>query len=160
MTQEGAGPAVLTGEVTLREITEKTLRPILDLKVGEGQDRFVASNAVSIAQAHFAEDAWFRGVYAGDTPVGFVMLSVQPEKPLFYLWRLMIDQRYQRAGIGQRVIDLVVEHVRGYPEAKVLFVSCVPGEGTPQPFYERLDFRANGDIEDGEVVLERVLRES
>ena len=38
-------------------------------------------------------------VYAGDTPVGFVMLAteVDEETPYaqYYLWRWMIDQRHQ-----------------------------------------------------------------
>ena len=35
--------------------------------------------AFSIAEAHFSPLAWFRAVYAGDTPVGFVMLSDDPD---------------------------------------------------------------------------------
>jgi diamine N-acetyltransferase len=55
------------GDVTLREITHETLGAILKLKVAPSQESFVASNAVSIAQAHFQpETAWFRGIYAGD----------------------------------------------------------------------------------------------
>jgi diamine N-acetyltransferase len=62
--------------VTLREITRETLSGVLDLRVAPEQERFVASNAVSIAQAHFhPEHAWFRAVQAADVPVGFVMLT-------------------------------------------------------------------------------------
>jgi diamine N-acetyltransferase len=41
-------------QITLQEITEDTLKSILDLKVAKDQERFVAPNAVSIAQAHFS----------------------------------------------------------------------------------------------------------
>jgi diamine N-acetyltransferase len=44
-------------EVTLREITGETLGRVLELEVSDEQQRFVASNAVSIAQAHFSEHA-------------------------------------------------------------------------------------------------------
>ena len=51
--------------ISLREVTEKTVRAICNLKVLPDQDRFVAPNAVSIAEAYFARDrAWFRAVYA------------------------------------------------------------------------------------------------
>jgi diamine N-acetyltransferase len=46
-----------SAEVTLRESTEETLGTILKLKVAEDQKAFVASNAVSIAQAHFSNEA-------------------------------------------------------------------------------------------------------
>jgi diamine N-acetyltransferase len=64
----------VTAEVSLQEITKETVRAICRLQVGPGQDRFVAPNAVSIAQAHFEPKAWFRAIHAGEEPVGFVML--------------------------------------------------------------------------------------
>ena len=56
--------------VTLREIDADTVRTICELSVSDDQRKFVAPNAVSIAQAHFSECAWFRAVYADASPVG------------------------------------------------------------------------------------------
>jgi diamine N-acetyltransferase len=144
--------------VTLREITRETLSGVLDLRVAPEQERFVASNAVSIAQAHFhPEHAWFRAVHADDVPVGFVMLHDQPEEAKYYLWRFMIDRRYQGRGFGARALERVVDHVRTRPGATELLVSCVPGEGGPGPFYEKLGFAYTGDVDDGELVMSRRL---
>ena len=83
--------------VHFREVTRDNLREVLHLKVAPEQERFVASNAVSIAQAYFYRDqAWFRALYAGDTPVGFLMLDDEPAKPRYTLWRFMIDTRHHR----------------------------------------------------------------
>lgn len=139
--------------VTLREITAESLPAILKLAVADDQTAFVASNAVSIAQAYFSPEAWFRGVYAGDDPVGFVMLSDKPDQPEYYLWRFMIDQRYQRTGLGAKAIALLVDHVRTRPNATELLTSVVPKPGGPRPFYESLGFKATGEIDEGEVVL-------
>ena len=49
-------------KVSLRDITQDTLRAILDLEVHDSQKNFVAPNAVSIAQAHFSKYAWFLNV--------------------------------------------------------------------------------------------------
>ena len=59
--------------VTLREITEDTLRRIINLSktLTAEQRTHVADNAVSIAEAHFSKYAWFRAIYADETPVGF-----------------------------------------------------------------------------------------
>jgi len=142
------------GEVTLREITRETLGPILRLKTAPAQERFVASNAVSIAQAHFhPEVAWFRGIYAADEPVGFVMLEIDRSKPEYSLWRLMIGADHQGKGYGRQAMQQVIEHVRTLPDARELLTSVVPGDGSPGPFYERLGFVFTGEVSHGEHVM-------
>jgi diamine N-acetyltransferase len=141
-------------EVSLREVTRDTVRAICSLKVRADQQGFVAPNALSIAQAYFhRERAWFRAVYADETPVGFIMLSDDPVKPEYYLWRFMIDARYQRLGFGRRAIEQLVSHVRTRPSATALYTSVVPGDGTPGPFYQKIGFVYTGEDDDGELVM-------
>jgi diamine N-acetyltransferase len=140
-------------DVTLREITAETVRAICALEVHPDQRGFVAPNAVSIAQAHFEPKAWFRAVYAGDEPVGFVMLHQDTDKPEYYLWRFMIAAEHQGKGYGRRGLDLVVEHVRGLPGAVELFSSFVPGERGPRDFYLRYGFEETGEMEGDERVI-------
>ena len=145
-------------EVSFREVTKETLREILLLKVSPAQEGFVAPNEISIAEAHFSPDvAWFRAIYAGETPVGFVMLEDDPSKPRYYLWRFMVDARYQGTGVGRRALELRIEHVRTRPDAKELYTSIVPGEGSPGPFYEKLGFVYTGEVDEGELVMRREL---
>lgn len=61
--------------VTLREIKAETVRAITDMSVAGSQKGFVASNAVSLAQALFAPAAWYLAIHLGEEPVGFVMLE-------------------------------------------------------------------------------------
>ena len=145
------------GDVALREITEETLDAVLRLQVSEPQRKFVADNARSIAQAHFSPHAWFRAIYADDTPVGFVMLWDDLDKPEYYLWRLMIDERYQGNGFGRRAVELLIRHVRSRPNASELLTSVVQADGGPQGFYERLGFELTGDYEEGEAVMRLAL---
>lgn len=145
-------------EVTLREITKKTFFDILRLKVTPEQERFVAPVSVSIAEAHYSPDvAWFRAIYFDETPVGFVMLAADEAKASYFLWRFMVDARYQERGIGRRAIELVIEHVRTRPGATELVTSCGPGDGGPGPFYEKLGFVYTGCEEEGELVMRREL---
>ena len=140
-------------EVTLREITEETLRPILQMEVGDDQKTFVAPNAVSIAQAHFSDNAWFRGIYADDTPVGFVMLYIDQDTPEYGVWRLMIDKEHQGHEFGRTAMQEVIDHVREMPNAEKLSVSYVPGEGNPSVFYKKLGFVETGEWDDDEKVM-------
>ena len=139
-------------EVTLSEITKDTVREIMRLDVTDPQKAFVAPNSVSIAQAHFEPRAWFRAVYAGEEPVGFVMVSEDPEAAEYFLWRLMIDHNHQGKGYGRAALEQVIERIKGLPNATRLITSYVPGEGSPGDFYHLMGFTDTGEEEDGELV--------
>jgi diamine N-acetyltransferase len=140
-------------QVSLREITADTVRSICDLSVREDQKQFVAANAVSIAQAYFEKRAWFRAIYADETPVGFIMLYDDPDKPEYFLWRLMTDHRFQGLGFGRQAMGLLIERVKTRPKATELMTSIHQAEGSPQGFYEKLGFELTGEFEDGEALM-------
>jgi diamine N-acetyltransferase len=148
-----------TPSVSLREITSETVRAVVKLSVAESQKGFVASNAISLAQALFAPEAWYRAVYCTEELVGFVMLEdeslVKPpsEKPGIGVWRFMIDEKFQGRGIGRAALLLVIEHARSKGLFDTLELSYVPGPGCPEPFYRGLGFKPTGRMDDGEVIL-------
>jgi diamine N-acetyltransferase len=149
-------------QVTLRPISDENRAAVTALRVASSQERFVDGVAESLAEAAAAPEAkpWYRAVYADDTPVGFVMLSddvveTNPAYPWrYYLWRLLIDERFQGYGYGRAGLDLVVAYVRTRPGAQTLVTSAVPGDGSPLTFYLRYGFRDTGEVVDGEHVLE------
>ena len=148
------------GRVSLREITADTVIAVTRLAVAESQKGFVAPNAVSLAQALFAPEAWYRAVCLDDTPVGFVMLSDEsqrdppPAQPTLGVWRFMIDARHQGQGIGRAALQLVIDQVKSRRRFAKLGLSYVPGPGCPEPFYLGLGFRHTGRVDGKEVVLE------
>ena len=150
--------------VTLREITAQTVRYITSLSVDTEQQRFVASNATSLAEALFNDEAWYRAIYADESPAGFVMLYDEslrptlPAAPQIGLWRFMIDTTFQGHGIGAAALQLVIAHVRGKALFSSLSASYVPGPGCPEQFYLRAGFQHTGKVDDGEVVLELSLK--
>lgn len=139
--------------VSLREITTGNLREVCRLAVAPHQSHLVAGNAFSIAEASFHATAWYRAIYADETPVGFAMLNQDVAKPEYYLWRFMLDARYQRMGFGRQAMALLVDHVRRQPEATELLLSYVPGDHEPAPFYASLGFCETGLIEEGERIM-------
>ncbi len=143
--------------LTLRRITGENLESILALSVSEAQKAFVASNERSIAQARFDEGAWFRAVYAADTPVGFVLLHDETlcesprQRGYCYLWRMMIDHRYQLMGFGRRTLRRLIAHVKTRPDVEKLHTSWRHEEGNAGDFYVKFGFKATGINDDGEV---------
>lgn len=141
--------------ITVREITADTVRAICALETHPHQHGYVAPNAVSIAQAHFAPEARFRALYAGEVPVGFMMWRPETEATAV-LWRFMIDKHHQGRGYGAAALELLFTWLRreGYSR---LWTSAVPGDATPIRFYRKAGFTETGEIDDGEVVLSRSL---
>ena len=140
--------------VSLREVDKDTYLTLLQLKTTPDQDRFVANNAISLAQLHFNQDrAWARRVCAGEAPIGFVMMYDEPDGTTAYLWRFLIDRHHQGSGYGREAMQELVELVRSRGKQK-LTLSYVPQEGHPGPFYEALGFQDTGRVEDGERILE------
>jgi diamine N-acetyltransferase len=164
-------PESTTVSVTLKEITADSVRAVCLLKPHPEQERFVAPNAVSIAQAHFHKEAWFRAIHADDELAGFLMLEdwtrfpaeqaqhLWRGAPYVSLWRFMVDARHQRRGIGRAALELIINKVRAEGIATWLLLSYVPGKGSPEPLYRSLGFTPTGDMEGQEVVMSLQLKE-
>ncbi len=142
-------------QISLQPVTEANFKQVERLfdSLQDGQDRFVARNVYSQAEAYVSDSAWPRAICDGDTPVGFIMLLDDPQKREYYLWRLMIGGPFQGRGFGRAVIELLVEHVRQRPGATRLTTSCVQGEGSPEGFYQRLSFVSDGQMYGEELDL-------
>ena len=149
--------------IELREVTLANLREVDRLAVAPGQEGLVAPVGRSIAQAHLIakeephRQVHHRAVYAGDTPVGFVLWEVQPSVSEFAGWflgRLLIDAAHQRQGYGSQVLDTLVSMLRSSPDQpKVLWTSYDPREDGARGFYVRYGFVVTGQtIDDDEEV--------
>lgn len=140
--------------LTLEVITADTVLAITELVVAPHQEAYVASNAVSIAEAHFNPGGWFRAVCLGGMPVGFVMLfdptrpgaiASDPVEPTdIVLWRLMIDYRHQRRGLGRRTLDTVQQQIPALGRFNRLLTSYIPGPRGPKDFYLSYGFTETG----------------
>ena len=152
--------------VELRDIvTDADRAAALAIRRGPGQERFVASVEKSFRDAEDDARACPRmwTINAGDNVVGFMMISdgIEIERlgadddlvGPYFLWRLLIDERFQRRGYGTAALKALVAYLATRPAADVLWTSCHPGDGGPLPFYERFGFVATGEVKWGEIVL-------
>jgi GNAT superfamily N-acetyltransferase len=150
--------------VTLEEITTQNREAVLALRVAPGQERFVSSVEDSLAAAADYPQAkpWYRAVFASGEaagPVGFVMMSwnCEPQPPEiigpWFLWKLLIDQRYQGRGYAPAVVRQVAELVRA-EGATELLTSYVPEDDWAAGFCQRLGFVPTGELDEkGEVIV-------
>ena len=158
MTQEAIGD----GDVVLRPVTEES-RPALELlRVSPPQRTCVSSVTESLAEAkqHLAANPLTFGLYDRETPVGFVMIADEVDDPDYiahYLWKLLIDERFQRRGYGTAALEFIAGYVRSRGAARML-TSAGEGDGSPIPFYERFGFVRDGVAEEDDGSSEVMLR--
>jgi diamine N-acetyltransferase len=146
--------------ISLRKIDDTNRALVLALSVAPQQKQFVGAVGAAITDADTYQHAnpWYRAIYAAEVPVGFVMISwnVIPQPPRiigpWFLWKLLIDSRYQRTGYGRATVDLIANMVRAEGGTE-LFTSYAEGEGEPWPFYERLGFQQTGERDDNNEVI-------
>ena len=145
--------------VSLREITPENVRDVCALRVRDDQRNLVATNAQSLAQAYAHPEAWPRAIFAGETPVGFLMLEDRTQPPLSEaadevgLWRFMIDAAFQGKGFGAAALRLAIAQATTRPGVRRMLLSYVPSEQGAGAFYERFGFRETGKVDDDERVM-------
>ena len=151
-----------TEKLHFREVTKENFWDIIKLRVFPEQ-KHVAPNSVSIAEAHYSDYAWFRAIYFGDNPVGFIMLAdpISGEtgedakfNGRYFLWRLMIDHKHQKKGYGKKAVDMICEYVRTHQDAEFLYCSYSEGEHGPEGFYMKYGFQKTGELTEGEIVIQ------
>lgn len=146
---------------------EENFWALLDLKVSKEQRDFVASNAISLAQAYdthaegkFAEAF---GIWDGDIPVGFAMIGHNSEdyegiaevySHSYCLWRFMIDERYQRRGYGRDALKLLLDYIRTFPDGveALWSTSWEPENEVAAKLYHDFGFVENGEHDCDEIV--------
>ncbi|MGH9269684.1 MAG: GNAT family N-acetyltransferase [Ilumatobacteraceae bacterium] len=146
-------------DVRLIEVTPDNVHDVRRLCTHHSQERFVSPMAGSFADALAPEVydgapvvPWLRGIEADGEIVGFMMLAERTaHHPEAYLWRLLVDRRHQRRGIGWRAVTTLIEQLRADGHAS-LGVSWVPDRGGPEPMYRKLGFVPTGELDGTEVV--------
>ncbi len=119
--------------VELREIvTEDDVEAVMGLRRGPGQERYLGSMIShfedAIADASACPRKW--SVHDRETGelVGFAMISDDIPRDVldaddrivgpYFLWRLLIDHRFQGRGYGRATVDAVADYVRGRAERR------------------------------------------
>jgi D-alanyl-D-alanine carboxypeptidase len=137
----------------LVRLTDGNVRDCISLDVDKGQKSFVADNVVSLAQAYVNRShARPFLIVEGSQAIGFVMFSIPPEKTAFYIWRFMIDQRFQGRGYGKAGMILALDHLRSLGAKKVT-LSVETENGAAIGLYTSLGFRPTGEMDDDEMVM-------
>ena len=158
-------------QLHLEKITWDNCDAIMNLHVAKEQRNFVASNKDSFVDGFVriideGKKVFPFGIYLGKKPVGFIMITYDVgedngEEPSaewflrnsYFIWRFMIDRRYQGRGYGRKAMELALDFIRSFPagEAKYCWLSYEPKNEVAKKLYASFGFEEHPEqYEEGE----------
>ena len=144
--------------IRLAAVDRYNWRELADLSVKPEQEQYLASNVRSLAQAYAEPWCTPLGIYRGIEPVGFLLYGLDPDDRQYWVYRLMIDARYQGNGYGEQALGLLFESLRADFAHDRVYISVVQGNDHAKRINERMGFTADGRVYRGEEILVRPLR--
>jgi len=138
----------------LRLVSADNFADIGALALHEHQRDFLADNLYSIAQASFHPHYHCRAIYAGDSPVGFLMyvaLKEEGQDGEYAIWRFMVDREYQGKGHGRRAMELAIAEIRQHGDVRKIWICYWPENPVAKDFYAGFGFVETGLDEEGEM---------
>ena len=151
--------------ISITPVVRDDVIPLVDLELREDQKPFVASNAISLAQAAYEPGASVFCIRHGDTVAGLVQyidmrtstrLEPGDDPNSVYLWRLMIGPEFQRQGLGRSVLKWLDTYVAGLGIPR-LTLTVVPTNQAAVSLYLASGYHPTGRIISGEAEYEKLL---
>lgn len=162
--------------VELRRITDDNFREVIALELAEGQDKFVAPNIYTLAEAYVSLTdgdtiPMLYAIYNDDAMVGFIAMAY--ERPTeggteveaegeaegkalgsYAMYRFMIDRRHQGKGLGRAALAQAIELLSTQPHGAAghIATSFVPGNDVAKRLYTSLGFVETGEFDGDELV--------
>lgn len=138
--------------IFLKEVDRHNFFDVIDLKVAEEQKSFVATNLFSLAQAKAFPECNCLAIYHEEELVGFTMYCMDFDDKEYWIYRLMIDAKYQSKGYGKAAMEKLIEQIKEDKDHQVIYLSFEPENDRAKEMYEKLGFEADGRVIDGEIV--------
>ena len=139
--------------LTFEPVTEQNFRRIVQMKLPPEQERFVAPNVYSLAQAWLYPEARPFALTDGDEVVGFMMLDWDEEGRSLGIWRFMIAPEHQRKGYGRQAMLEVIRMAKESGLFDSMDLDYHPDNQAARALYASVGFEENGEQEEGEIVM-------
>ena len=120
------------------------------------EDRFIAPNLYSIAEAQFYPKAVSRAIYEGGRMVGYVLHGGDEDQEDWYIIdRLMIAAPFRRRGLASEAIKAVIALAEAAGTYSIVRSSTEPDNAAMRRTFERNGFATDGEMDGDEIVYWR-----
>ena len=147
--------------INLRIITEENFIDAFNLKLAEGQEKYVSHPVRSLAQAYVYRDQCQPfGIYNDDKMIGYVMVIYDYDIPEYNIWHMMIDSAEQGHGYGSQALDRVMDYIRTKPfgDSDRVALTCSRDNAVARRLYDKKGFSATGVEDEDEIEMAMTVR--
>ena len=153
--------------IHLEKVSWENYLKVLKLRVTKEQENYVASNRASLIHAFLALSSetpvYAFAIMNGKTVVGFMQLMYDDDwtaeeredwlnsedykryegKPYYYIWRFMVDKKYQKRGYGREAFRQTLDFIKTFPAGKAEYVvlSYEPANEVGKKLYGSFGFK-------------------
>ena len=146
--------------INLKVINEDNFLDAFQLKLADGQERYVSNPIRSLAQAYvYRKQCQPFGIYDGDEMVGYVMVIYDYAIPEYDIWHMMIDASRQGRGYGSAALRLVLEYIKTKPfgDSNRVTLTCNKDNQAAIKVYHKAGFVETGEGDEEEIELSQRL---
>ncbi|KQY70288.1 spermidine acetyltransferase [Ensifer sp. Root142] len=144
---------VTTSIVTVERIKPEDHTCVLALQPHSHELSYVASNAASLEEADENPACTALVIRAQGEPVGFAMYALDEDDGNYWVYRLMIDARFQGMGYGRAALSRIIQKLAELPDCSCIVLGVKPENERARRLYENAGFQVTGEIIDGEIVM-------
>ncbi|MCL2575981.1 MAG: GNAT family N-acetyltransferase [Defluviitaleaceae bacterium] len=162
--------------IELRKVTHDNFDDILKLKLPKEQERFVAPNIFTLAEAYkdlinndkppmvFAinKDDEVIGLCAmefNDIDDDEILYEKFGDTTTYNFFRFMIDEKHQRKGYGKQALEKIIDFLKTQPQGKACSITVCyePDNEVAKKMYFALGFEETECEENGEMIARLAL---
>lgn len=145
--------AASASPITVDRLGQDDRASVLSLHVSDEQSSFVASNRDSLEEAEENPACVPLVIRSAGEAVGFAMYALDEDDGNYWIYRLMIDVRFQRKGYGRAALMQIIAMLAEHPDCSCVVLGVKPGNVQARRLYEDVGFQPTGDVIDGEIVM-------
>ena len=130
--------------IYLKPIDKNNWKEVIKLDVKKEQRKFIAPNLYSIAEVQFLDEFYAKAIYLETKLIGFTMYGIDSDDNNYWIYRLMIDKKYQGKGIGLQAVNLIIEDIKNKNNRKIPLIMI---GYNPKNFSAKIVYKKAGFIE-------------
>ncbi|MCX6345106.1 MAG: GNAT family N-acetyltransferase [Armatimonadetes bacterium] len=139
-------------EVILKEITKETWSECMNLALHLEQGGLVAPNSYRFQECKAVPTFVQVGIHCGKDIVGYAMYGVDPDDGKYWIFRLMIDEKYQRRGYAKAALAGIIQRLKALPDCNEIYVGYRPENHIAAVMYGGFNFVRTGQMLCGEFI--------
>lgn len=142
--------------IGFKRITEDNFDAVIRMRTSPSQERFIATNEHSLAQAwlyYENHDVFPFAIYNEETPVGFMLLDEDAEERSINIWRMMIDLPYQGHGYATEALRLMIRLCKESGKYDRITIDYVKTNEAAKHVYTKVGFVETGEECNGNEIV-------